>query len=189
MIVGHKMIPTTAFYFLRHGQTDFSKEHRVQGSLDIPLNADGRHEALLAVQVFRNCNIKTIVTSPLIRASETAQIIGDQCKLTPVILDDIKEVCAGTAEGQIKPKNFAFLEYQPTNFFIGAEPLDVFRTRVLRGMCTALALPAPVCIVAHGGVFRILCQNLGLAVENAVIPPATVIRFTPINGSWQLERF
>ena len=178
----------TTFYFLRHGQTDFSKEHRIQGFLDIPLNAAGREEARLVAKTLGSVGIKTIVTSPMARACETAQIIGDLCKLTPTILEDLKEAFGGIAEGKIKPKDFNFLKQAPADFLAGAEPLDVFRIRVLRGLNTALALPGPVCIVSHGGVFRVLCQALGLTVENQVIAPATVIKFVSRNGSWQLER-
>ncbi|NLD95435.1 MAG: histidine phosphatase family protein, partial [Fibrobacter sp.] len=63
--------------FVRHGQTQWNLEGRLQGSSDIPLNQTGRAQAAAAVQVLGTGRWDAIVSSPLSRARETAQIIAD----------------------------------------------------------------------------------------------------------------
>ncbi len=179
-------IPHVAFYFVRHGETDLSKERHYQGALDIPLNDAGRHAAAVTAATLTSHALTTLITSPLVRATETAAIIGRACKLNPIITDDIKERYGGAAEGKPIPKDFVFLEDKPAEFFAGAEPLATFSERILRGIQAALAQPGPVCIVAHGGVFRVLCHTLGIALEKNIMH-ASIVKLTPIDGTWQLE--
>ena len=42
------MLPARAFYFIRHGETDFNREHRIAGHTAVPLNAEGRRQAVVA---------------------------------------------------------------------------------------------------------------------------------------------
>ncbi|MEH6780705.1 MAG: histidine phosphatase family protein [Rhodoglobus sp.] len=62
---------------IRHGQTDWNAAGRMQGSSDIPLNDTGRQQAQDAVEALRGTDWDVIVSSPLQRARETAQIIAD----------------------------------------------------------------------------------------------------------------
>lgn len=64
------------FYFLRHGETDWNLEHKAMGSQDIPLNNRGLSQVLNAVKLLKNESIGTIVSSPLLRARKTADIIA-----------------------------------------------------------------------------------------------------------------
>ena len=65
------------FAFIRHGQTDWNRDDRLQGSSDIPLNDAGRAQAHEAADLLRGQGWQVIVSSPLVRARETAQIIAD----------------------------------------------------------------------------------------------------------------
>jgi probable phosphoglycerate mutase len=67
-----------SFYFIRHGQTDWNAIGRMQGQSDIPLNATGLQQAKEAAEKFVGLDIDRIVSSPLKRASVTAQIICDR---------------------------------------------------------------------------------------------------------------
>ena len=62
-------------YVVRHGETDWNKVKRVQGHTDIPLNEYGRHLARETAKGLKETRIDLAITSPLIRAKETAQII------------------------------------------------------------------------------------------------------------------
>jgi broad specificity phosphatase PhoE len=77
------MLPRS-FYFVRHGETDWNKEGRIQGHTDIPLNATGRQQAEHAAPVFLRRPIDIIVTSNLSRAYETASIINAALQKPPV---------------------------------------------------------------------------------------------------------
>ena len=62
-------------YFVRHGETDWNRAHKVQGHTDIPLNNYGRHLARETAEGMKNLKIDLAYTSPLSRAKETAEII------------------------------------------------------------------------------------------------------------------
>ena len=69
--------PGGVFAFIRHGQTDWNRDDRLQGSSDIPLNDTGRAQALEAAALLRDGGWEVVVSSPLVRARETPQIIAD----------------------------------------------------------------------------------------------------------------
>lgn len=73
-------------YVVRHGQTDWNLEHRVQGITDIPLNEKGREDAKELVPLVKKLNIDVVIASPLDRARETAKIITDGAY--PINTDD-----------------------------------------------------------------------------------------------------
>ncbi len=62
------------FYFIRHGETRWNKEHRAQGQRDVPLNLIGLEQAQGACKETMHLGISTICTSPLQRALDTALI-------------------------------------------------------------------------------------------------------------------
>ena len=62
-------------YIIRHGETDWNKEHRIQGHQDIPLNDQGRLDAKVAKKKLKNVKFDVVFSSPLKRAYETAKII------------------------------------------------------------------------------------------------------------------
>ena len=62
----------TKFYIVRHGQTDYNKEHKIQGRLNIPLNEAGMEQAKNIADSLENVYFDTIYYSPLIRARQTA---------------------------------------------------------------------------------------------------------------------
>ncbi len=71
----------------RHGQTDLNAQKRMQGRSDIPLNDRGRAQARTARELIGNVKFDAIYSSPLSRAVETAQIIGDVDR-SDIILDE-----------------------------------------------------------------------------------------------------
>lgn len=85
-------------YVVRHGETIWNKEHKVQGITDIPLTEKGREEAKELQSLVKDLNIDVVISSPLIRARETAKILVDSC--LPINTDDrIKERDWGMNEG------------------------------------------------------------------------------------------
>lgn len=64
-------------YVVRHGETDWNKKGFYQGNTDIPLNEEGKRQALVVKEKLKNIKIDLIISSPLRRAKETAQIISN----------------------------------------------------------------------------------------------------------------
>ena len=64
-------------YIVRHGETDWNREHRIQGHIDIPLNDQGKLDAANAKEKLKDVKFDVVFSSPLSRAIETAKIITD----------------------------------------------------------------------------------------------------------------
>lgn len=86
-------------YMIRHGETDWNKERKLQGQIDIPLNEFGRTLAEETRPALKDISFDLAITSPLGRAKETAQIVlGD--RQIPLIEDvRIREMGFGEFEG------------------------------------------------------------------------------------------
>ncbi len=87
-------------YVVRHGETIWNKENKVQGLSDIPLTENGIKEAYKLKDLVKNLNIDVVISSPLKRAKVTAEILID--KKLPINTDDrIKERDWGLNEGAL----------------------------------------------------------------------------------------
>ena len=87
-------------YIVRHGQTVWNKERKLQGSTDIMLNEEGIRLAKLTGEGLKNIFFDKIYSSPLKRAYDTACYIrGD--RNIPIVKDErIRELCFGDLEGR-----------------------------------------------------------------------------------------
>ncbi len=65
-------------YLVRHGQTDWNKLKKIQGHTDIPLNDTGRRQAEKIKSQVSNLNVKSIISSDLLRAKEKKDIEGEK---------------------------------------------------------------------------------------------------------------
>lgn len=86
-------------YLIRHGQTDWNAEGKIQGSTDIELNETGRQQAACLARGMEKRPVARIFSSPLKRALETAQAIGDSQNVAVEVLDELREVDFGAWEG------------------------------------------------------------------------------------------
>lgn len=150
------------FCFIRHGETDWNRNHIFMGQKDIPLNQYGIEQAQQAAKNLVGIDIASIATSPLKRASKTAEIIADVLKKPVIPIDGLKECCWGIQEGQAVDDGTLFKNWLKGHHYIGAETVQSFEKRVLSGLNQALSLPGPVLIVAHGGVYAIIRKLLSL---------------------------
>lgn len=90
------------FYVIRHGETDWNKERRLQGAKDIRLNSTGIQQAKKAVKTLENIHFDTIISSSLLRALETASIISQHTEKPLHVDSKLKERNFGSAEGQLR---------------------------------------------------------------------------------------
>ena len=92
-------------YIMRHSETDWNKEHRIQGRTDIHLNLNGMKIAALAGDGMKDIPIDVCFSSPLVRAQETAALVVARNRHfveggSRIILDDrLMEMDNGPFEG------------------------------------------------------------------------------------------
>ena len=86
-------------YLVRHGQTDWNIEGKLQGKIDIKLNENGRRQSRMIAQIILKLNIDKIISSDLIRARETAEIINEIIGKNITFDERIREVNYGILEG------------------------------------------------------------------------------------------
>ncbi|MFT4116378.1 histidine phosphatase family protein [Bradyrhizobium sp.] len=91
--------PPRSFCCLRHGATDWNRQGLFQGRTDNPLNADGLAHAHDAAGVLQRASITRIVSSPLLRALKTAEIIGAAVSVPVAVDSGIIEFDFGSFEG------------------------------------------------------------------------------------------
>lgn len=154
------MIPHKAFYFIRHGETEWNKLGLYMGSQDIPLNITGIEQAKEAALLLRKEPIDYIVSSSLIRAKQTAEIIAETIKKPITIVDDLKERYLGIKEGMQVDKE-VLIEHLVTSTYGDEEEADIFQNRVISAMNNILTdTTRNALIVSHGGVYSTLCQAM-----------------------------
>lgn len=165
------MLPRS-FYFVRHGETDWNRESRMQGHTDVPLNETGRTQAARAITVFQSLPITRVVVSDLARARETAAILNSVLKL-PLHLDaGLRERNFGALEGKCvaeiehmkKALQQQGLQPEENGYPCppGGETYADFRDRVIGAIRTHLNAfqGENVLFVAHGGIYRVLRRLL-----------------------------
>lgn len=160
------MIEPTRLIVIRHGQTAWNVDTRIQGHLDIPLDATGRWQAARLGEALAHEPVDAIYASDLSRAWDTAQAIAGPLKLSvqPDIL--LRERGFGTFEG----RTFADIERTTPEQALrwrqrdpefapeGGENLVRFRQRIIDAAEATAARHQGqlVVLVAHGGVMDIL---------------------------------
>lgn len=145
----------TRFFLVRHGETQWNREHRIQGSSDIPLNDNGRSQALRVGGVLAKHRFDLIVASPLSRALETATIIARRLSMPlPLPVPSLVERHYGEAEGATRDElDRRFPGDTPVP---GRESKEEVQLRVIRTL-RDLAIRHPhadIIAVTHGGVIR-----------------------------------
>lgn len=180
---------------VRHGQTDWNLERRIQGSSDIPLNDTGRQQARSAGEMLGRRRWDRIYASPLSRAMETASIIAAQTGLVgepPVAVAAVAERAYGQAEGLTGEEILS-------RFPHGAPiPGQESRADVVgRALPALIELAqgnpgAALIIVSHGGVIASLVRHLtahALPGPGETIANGSVHEFVYRDGRLVLDRF
>ncbi|HWU58931.1 MAG TPA: histidine phosphatase family protein [Microbacteriaceae bacterium] len=183
----------TRLSLVRHGQTDWNVQRRIQGASDIPLNDAGRQQALAAGRALALRSWDGIFASPLSRAMDTARIIAAETGLgEPQPIAEVAERRYGDAEGLTGEEILArFPEGVPVP---GQETRDEVVARALPALdeLAAANLGRSLIIVSHGGVIASLVRRLtnhALPAPGEVIPNGSVHDFVYRDGSLQLDRF
>ncbi len=162
---------TKTLLILRHGETSWNRERRIMGAADVPLNEAGRSQCARAAELLAPSAIDAIVTSPLRRAQETAEILGAALGLVVREDPDLEEVRFGSWQGMTYEEVMRDPQYvkyaadpcgSPTP---GGETILDVQARGLSAMEKA-AVGQRTLFVSHGDIIRsTVCHYLA-------IPPA-----------------
>jgi uncharacterized phosphatase len=145
---------------IRHGETDWNKLGKLQGREDIPLNEAGIEQVREASRYFTPFVWDEIISSPLSRAKQTAEIIAEKAAIKNIREDlglierDMGEVSGMTMEERRR----AF----PDGKFGGMEPLEKMQSRVLNCLLTyTKEFPGKnIIVVSHGAAINSILSYL-----------------------------
>lgn len=143
-------------YIVRHGQTDWNVEKKVQGRFDNPLNETGLLQATETKNKLLNTNIDLIICSPLLRAKQTADIINENRNITIIYDDRIIERSFGELEGtQIEDIDFnSFWDYYKNIQYKSVESMQSLFDRIYDFLkdIEKKYKNKDILLVTHGGV-------------------------------------
>ncbi|MBI3911166.1 MAG: histidine phosphatase family protein [Armatimonadetes bacterium] len=167
--------PGSRLLLVRHGESIWNCEGRIQGCTDVPLSEMGREQARRVAARLPNCGAAALYSSDLQRAVQTAEPIAAALSLPIATEPGLREVAFGRWEGLTLveararyPEEWAAYEADPIrNRPEGGERLEALQARAVRAMERLLARHTgqTVLIVAHGGSIRaVLGACLGVPV-------------------------
>jgi probable phosphoglycerate mutase len=142
----------TTLVLARHGETDWNREHRLQGWADPPLNALGREQARELALALDGERFDAVYSSDLRRAAETARIVASELGLSSVVEDvSLREVDLGSWSGRLWDE--VADQQRPDG-----ESREQHRERVVAGVLRLAAAHEgqSVLVVSHGGSLRAL---------------------------------
>ena len=184
------MITHHQFYYVRHGQTDWNLNRKLQGNTDIPLNDNGIAQAHEAKDRLAGIAITTICCSPLQRARKTADIINQALNCPILEIAGLKECNFGSHEGGQQHDWLAdWLNGDDSTTPPEVEPFSDFINRGRQAINQALTHPGPVLIVAHGGLYIPVNQVLPKDQQRRLINGQPLRHDPPLSPehSWQVS--
>jgi probable phosphoglycerate mutase len=177
-------------YLVRHGETDWNRQRRIQGSSDIPLNSTGRAQAKTTGELLSNRMWDRIFASPLSRAMETARIIASEVGLeAPGTLPAVVERNYGDAEGRTASEVDAL--YPGDTEVPGRESREAVIERALPAL-VQLAEDnhgKSIIVVAHGGVIASILAAVAPERPRTPIVNGSVHSFRHDDGTLRLINF
>lgn len=180
---------------MRHGRTSWNSERRFQGHTDVPLDEEGRAQALVLANTLREVRFERCVSSDLARARETARAICDATS-TPLECDSRwREFDFGAWEGLTwehiveRAPDLRDLPSTSVDRFMGAggETYPQVRARVAEALAALKDTDGRILIVSHAGpLHAALDVLLGDGFMHVRLTPAGITRLEHVAGTWRL---
>jgi len=173
------------FYFVRHAESAYNAEGRIQGQTDIGLSPRGQRQALALAHALRSVPVDAIYASPLQRAYQTASAIAQPLQIQIQLDSRLQEIHAGIFQGLLwseirhshPTEAERWLAQEPDFVIAGGESR---RALGRRGRAALEAIRAAghraVIVVSHGGL-------LAAAIKELLEIPADRIPFQLLNAS------
>ncbi len=180
---------TKSLFLFRHGETDWNREDRFHGHLDIPLNERGREQARALIPVLREAKVEALLSSDLQRTLQTAKVVADALGL-PIQSDTrLREAMLGDAQGLTRDEIFERFGTELADRWRSIDPQDLhvrypngesgfeiqnrifdcLEEKVEASKYSALG------VATHGGVLRRIFQRLCPENQEAIPIPNGVL--------------
>ena len=172
----------TTLYIVRHGETDWNRERRIQGHTDIPLNAEGRRQAEGLALELAATELHAAYASDLSRAWETAATVAEPRGLSVRRTAALREKHFGTWEGMTDDEVLARFPHAVNGSWGDGETTEQLAARTVAAV-HEIARNHPgesVLVVSHGGTIRALYREAG--VERPRVGNCTVATFVAQDG-------
>lgn len=193
-------------YLLRHGETDWNKEGRIQGHTDIPLNQKGRMQiAQTAKGLADACpDIDLIICSPLSRARESAEIAADNLHypIKRIIVESMLiERCFGEAEGMTpeeRARKYPNYQYSDTGYrFPRIEEYENLMKRadnVFQKIVSVYKDRENILVVSHGAILAAVITavtdgRIEYFSDTISLDSGSLYRVRYIDGAVELARY
>jgi probable phosphoglycerate mutase len=193
----------TELIFVRHGETDWNRQQRFQGQIDVPLNAIGREQAERLAGVLAVEDFDALISSDLMRARETATPVQRSRRGAVHTLPGLREQSFGVLEGLDVPTIQArhpllwtqWLRHDARYALPGGESTQQFHARVIEAVRELAQAHAGrrLVLVTHGGVLDMLWRTVhGLPLDgprDCAIPNTGINRLRWRAGTLDILRW
>lgn len=189
-----------ALLLVRHGETEWTRARRVMGRRPIPLSDTGRAQTTALLPLLRALAPDRVVTSPLLRARETADAVASGLGVPLALEPDLAELDFGSWEGRFYDELIGDREYLAfsadplTASPPGGESVVAAQARAIAALSRVLVTTpgARVCAVSHGDVLRlVLAAALRLDVREfrRVRVDTCSVSAIELTGDWAEVKF
>ena len=196
---------TTRFCLVRHGETDWNVERRLQGHTDISLNTSGLEQASQMAQALKEMNLQfdVLYTSDLQRARQTAKAIENLYPVTAITNSALRERHLGALQGLslndaplVEPELWKIhLSRDLHHDMHGGESIVQFAERIRCALeeLRQKHVGKTILLVSHGGALDMMyrvASNQALEADKAVTVPNASLNWISHDGSsWKVERW
>ncbi len=181
----------TRICLVRHGETDWNQQGKLQGRTDIPLNASGCKQASECRDYLEQFQWDVLITSPLLRAKATADIINTSMCLPLVTMKEFLEVGFGDAEGMtLKERDAAF----PNGVIPNREQHKEVVERIELGL-QRIVQNYPnqkVLLVSHGATLNVVLHELSsgtVGTGKTALVNGSFCNLRYHSGAWAIENY
>lgn len=142
-------------YLIRHGETEWNIESRIQGREDIPLSPEGQTQSETCARGFSGVKLAAVLSSPLSRALDTAKRLSETCGAELMVEPDLTERDFGSVSGQVIDI------FNPEKYASDLEPLDDVAARALAVLRRhGQRLSGDFAAVSHGGTINAVLRQV-----------------------------
>ena len=184
--------------FIRHGETAYNRQRRLQGALPVPLNERGRAQSRQLAEYLRQIPLEAIYASPRARAWQTAAIIGEALA-QPIIADErLAEIDFGDFEGhtfaEVAARYPAAYRKWESGFRAFRVPGGESRLEVQRRMHAAWediigSANRTVAIIGHSSAQTILLASLFTHLPDKRIPNTSITTLRRHDEIWEIAGY